>query len=301
MLADFKKVSSNNIAEEVVIGSALYPGLDISFTVERACEVFYTSDVQVVGVDADELGLYLELNRAEAELRDVGLLQFCLRRKTSRGRPPTIADWALDESMIKRFKPWMPPAENADEETIRKMFTEALKTVLSFIMKNHVYTLDKEIKLQSKGGAIGLELTGVLAQLFMVWWDKQFKIKLDENGLRLRMYKRCVDDINVVVNANKAGLKFVESEEKVVEDGSAAEQKRDVKADRRCMTLVQKIGKSIHSSIELEVDCPSRHEDGKLPMLDLRVWIERRTMKGGVEEELNCHGAVRERFSHKKP
>ncbi len=39
------------------------------------------------------------------------------------------------------------------------MFTEALKIVLSFIMKNHVYTFDKQIKLQSKGG---LERTGVL-------------------------------------------------------------------------------------------------------------------------------------------
>ena len=193
MLADFRKVNSNNITEEVIIGSAdvkaLYPSLDIPFTVEKACEVFHTSDVQVVGVDAEELGLYLALNRTEAELRDVGLLQFCPRRQTSRGRPPTVTDCALDESKIKRFKPWLPPAENADEETIRKMFTEALKIVLSFIMKNHVYTFNKQIKLQSKGDAIGLELTGVLAQLFMVWWDRQFKIKMDENGLRLRMYK----------------------------------------------------------------------------------------------------------------
>ena len=271
MLAGFKEVNSSNITEEVVIGSAdvkaLYPSLDISFTVEKACEVFYTSDVQV-GVDAEELGLYLALNRTEAELRDVGLLQFCPRCKTSRGQPPTITGCALDESKIKRFKPWLAPAEEADEETIRKMFTEALKIALSFIMKNHVYTFDKQIKLQSTGG---LELTGVLAQLFMVWWDRQFKIKMDGNGLRLRMYKRYVDDINVVINAPKAGLKFVESEGKVVEDGSAAEQERDVKADRRCMVLVQKIGNSIHSSIELEVDYPSRHEDGKLPILDLRV------------------------------
>ena len=87
-----------------------------------------------------------------------------------------------------------------------------------------MYTFDKQTKLQSKGGAIGLELTGVLAQLLMVWWDRQFKIKMDENGLRLRICKRYVDDINVVINAPNAGLRFVESEGKVVEDGSAAEQ-----------------------------------------------------------------------------
>ena len=32
---------------------------------------------------------------------------------------------------------------------------------------------DNEIKLQLEGDPIGLELTGVLAQLFMVWWDRQ--------------------------------------------------------------------------------------------------------------------------------
>ena len=62
------------------------------------------------------------------------------------------------------------------------MFTEAMRVVLSFIMENHLYTFDGQIKLQSKGGPIGLQLTGVFAQLFMVWWERQFKIKMDENG-----------------------------------------------------------------------------------------------------------------------
>ena len=33
----------------------------------------------------------------------------------------------------------------------------------------HVRTFGNQIKLQSEGGPIGLELTGILAQLFMVW------------------------------------------------------------------------------------------------------------------------------------
>ena len=152
------------------------------------------------------------------------------------------------------------------------MFTEAMKIALSFIMKNHLYPFDHKIKLQLKGGPISLELTGVLAQLFMVCWDRQFRTKMDENGLRLRMYKRYVDDVNVVINAPRAGLKFVESEGKVIQDESVAEQEQDIKADKRCMALVQKIGNSIHPSIELEVDYPSGHEDGKLPILDLKVW-----------------------------
>ncbi|PFX24331.1 hypothetical protein AWC38_SpisGene11044 [Stylophora pistillata] len=127
------------------------------------------------------------------------------------------------------------------------------------------------IKLETEGGPIGLELTGVLAQLFMVWWDRQMVKKLEENGVGLRAYKRYVDDINVVMNASAAGIRF--------EEGSFSQDEnleQNLKPDNRCMQLFQSIGNSIHPSIRLEVDYPSRHVDGKLPILDLKVWIEKR-------------------------
>lgn len=81
MLTEFKQLNDSQVTEDIVVGSAevkaLYPSLDIAFTVEEVCEVFHTSSVQIVGVNAEELGLYLALNRTEAKLRDVRLLQFC--------------------------------------------------------------------------------------------------------------------------------------------------------------------------------------------------------------------------------
>lgn len=38
---------------------------------------------------------------------------------------------------------------------------------------------------------------------------------MDENGLRLKVYKRYVDDVNVIINIFRVGFKFVESEGKV--------------------------------------------------------------------------------------
>ena len=38
-------------------------------------------------------------------------------------------------------------------------------------------------------------LTGVLAQLLMVWWDRQM---VNKNGTELRVYKRYLNDINVI-------------------------------------------------------------------------------------------------------
>ena len=134
MMAGIKKANDelrNNVDNEVIVGSAdvkaLYPSLDVDFTVDKVCEVFYGSEVRVV---------------------------------------------------------------------------------LTFIMKNHVYKFDGTVRKRAKGGAIGLELTGILAQIFMVWWDREFKARVKRLGIPLYMYNRYVDDINVIVGAVEPGVKI---------------------------------------------------------------------------------------------
>ena len=41
------------------------------------------------------------------------------------------------------------------------------------------------------------------------------------------------------------------------------------------MLPIQDIGNDIHPSTQLEVEFPSNHEDGKMPILDLKIWIEK--------------------------
>ena len=68
MLARFRRLN-----EDIRVGSAdvkaLYPSLDIDFSINKVCEVFHASKVRVVGLNVEELGLYLALNRNEEELR----------------------------------------------------------------------------------------------------------------------------------------------------------------------------------------------------------------------------------------
>ena len=49
----------------------------------------------------------------------------------------------------------------------------------------------------------------------------------------------------------------------------------NVENDERTMKIIKEIGDSIHPSIKLEIDYPSRNEDRKLRILDLQVWIKR--------------------------
>ena len=43
--------------------------------------------------------------------------------------------------------------------------------------------------------------------------------------------------------------------------------------DKRTMIIVNDIANSIENMIKLTVDYPSKYEDEKVPMLDLKVWL----------------------------
>ena len=178
MLAAINEANeSGKIKPNVVIGSldvkALYPSLDLDFTIDVVSEEFYQSEVKIDGVDYDELGLYLSLNRDEDYLRERELLQYCPRRKSNRGAPPKITASGISVQKDNRFKPWNKPSMEPDESVQRLMLKEALKIVLNTLMKNHVYNFNNELRKQKEGGAIGMDITGELAKVFMTWWDKQ--------------------------------------------------------------------------------------------------------------------------------
>ena len=68
-------------------------------------------------------------------------------------------------------------------------------------------------------------------------------------------------------------------------DRSTIHKDQTVSADKRTMLLIQEIGNYIHPSIQLEVHFPSNHEDGKMPILDLKVWTERKKNKTIIMHE----------------
>ena len=100
----------------------LYPSLDIPFATDKSCEIFYNSKVELVGVETDELVLYLALNRTVKQLEDLSLLLYFSTWKTRKGRPQRL----LNDCKSKRFKPWRAPARKPDRQATRRMITEAM-------------------------------------------------------------------------------------------------------------------------------------------------------------------------------
>ena len=116
-----------------------------------------------------------------------------------------------------------------------------------------------------------MKLTGVLAQVFMKWWDKTFLKRLEQQHIETFMYKRYVDDINIVVKSLSADTTYNDGRIVTMQnhDNNRTEPK-----DKHTMETLQQIANDIHPSIQLEIDVPSNHKDGKMPILDLKVWLE---------------------------
>ena len=118
---------------------ALYPSLAMDLTIEKVCDVFFESDIQIEGVDYAEVGLYLAINIEPEVLQRSNIADVCPTRNSKRGRKPTITASGAEER--KRFKPWNPPEKQASGYTKRLILREALHVALSVIIKNHVYTV----------------------------------------------------------------------------------------------------------------------------------------------------------------
>ena len=136
----------------------------------------------------------------------------------------------------------------------------AMKTTLT----NHIFRFNDQIRKQTSGGAIGVKAAGDIASLFMVWWDRTFKQKVAQE---LKLYSRYLDDEHVLV-----------SEEN--------ETNSDQQKDERTMKRLKEIGNAIHPSIQLTVDYPSNHENGRMPVLDTEQWIEKIEVDGEMKDQI---------------
>ena len=112
------------------------------------------------------------------------------------------------------------------------------------------------MRRQSKGGPIGLALTGDVANVFMCWWDEELIRRMEARGTRMLLYLRYVYDLDYLSKKEgDRGKDPVEREIANVEE-------------------IQGEARKIHKSIDVTADYPSKHQDKKVPILDLKVWLE---------------------------
>ena len=90
------------------------------------------------------------------------------------------------------------------------------------------------------------------------------------------MYFRYIDDQNHVTEALPPGTRWEGEKLSFVPEKIEAE--KEIPAHKMTMRELRKMGISINEMIQLEPDnmVPTHHDNKKLPILDLNVWIERK-------------------------
>ena len=94
---------------------------------------------------------------------------------------------------------------------------------------------NNEVRKQEEGGAIGLNLTGTLAQVFMIWWDREVRRRLASVGINVRLYLRYIDDINIVIEVPKRGARYKSG--RLTYHSKYIDSDREIEDNKRAMQL----------------------------------------------------------------
>ena len=198
----------------------------------------------------DTRNIYLALIMTSQEIEVNKIKDVLPTRRSTRGRKPNIK---TAEARNKTHSLFIPATRTPTQEQRRKMISLALMHGIRAVMTHHLYTFKGETYLQTEGGPIGLELTGSLARVFMLWWDKQFLSAVEtatsEIGYELFMYKRYVDDCNMAGKSIPLGARLKDN--KVVIDEDCVEADRALSADKRTAELIQQIANNICEFIQV--------------------------------------------------
>ena len=119
---------------------------------------------------------------------------------------------------------------------------------------------------------MGLDTSVEASEIYMVSFDTRFLDRLSKLGININLYKRYVDDITIVLKAIGPGWHYCSLEDRIKFDRDGPYC--DLEKDQRTMSILRDIGNSIDMNIQLTFDCPSLNTDHRLPILDIKVWME---------------------------
>jgi hypothetical protein len=140
-------------------------------------------------------------------------------------------------------------------------------------MSSHFYRIGEEVRTQRDGGSIGSAMAGEASRVYMLEWDKTFIMKIKSLELSLILYARYVDDITLACYNIRQCWSFDPILDKMVYTDN--ETVTTVTDEQHTFRVLQAIANSIHPQVQLTLDTPGNHTDGKMPVLDLKIWVQR--------------------------
>ena len=237
-------------------------------------EVMCEANIKYKNINNLELARYLALILGQDEIVKYGMEDLVMKRHTNLGRKPKVTgremeDWWKEDESI-----WLRPNREPTAEEIKKMIALAVSIDVKNVMRSHLFRFGDKFFNQNEGGSIGSELTGEGATSRMIMFLRKLENVCQDIKLKIFMDAAYIDDVTVLMRIPGNGLRWRNGE--LFQDSEAEELDCNIEKDVVAANLVVSIANSLpnESDIQITFDTPSMNSEGKLPVLDLHMWVE---------------------------
>ena len=140
--------------------------------------------------------------------------------------------------------------------------------------RSNVYKFEGKFYLQTDGAPIGLDLSGEIGRLVMALFDVEFMEICDQNKIQVDLNQRYVDNDDLVQPAIPKGYRLSRGKIAYKKEWLKEDEDKGLPDDERTMNTMVDLANTINANIVMTGDCPSKHESGRVPMLDLAIFME---------------------------
>ena len=169
------------------------------------------TQVKFENVDFMEGARYIALNWDAKQCAASSLRRILPTRRGKRGARPGPKGEGPQGKEIGDQEQWVFPKVILTEDEKREIVATIISIATNALFENHFYHFGGEMKRQRDGGPIGLRGTCSIARLVLVMqvFDKKWRKRVEEAGLRLFLVLRYMDDGRVFMPPVKPGWRWV--------------------------------------------------------------------------------------------
>ena len=230
-----------------------------------------------INVDTNDIALFLAFSLSVKQLKEEGLTHLVHTRRFKMDTRPGLTCKAIMGGAATRMEDesWLPPATKPGRRQNMKMVGCLMKYAIRLVMKNPYYSFDNSIWKQGKGGAIGNKLPERLGKMVMIRHNKKY-LKLPTKLKVKNELSECYenDTLDALVAIDPGLLAGVIYEDGIIVFMEELVAEELVPDDERTMNILKDVASSFYKCLQFTVDFPSKYEDNKVLVLDLKVSTE---------------------------
>ena len=250
---------------------SLYPNLDREATIAIVKKMIIECDVQWEEIDWIEATRFIALNWTRDQCRASSLRKVLpIRRKNNGVRPGVKGVGPMGKEPHDQEQ-WRFPPIKLTEEDKKEILGQVIAICVDILFKNHLYTFGGDVFRQLKGGPIGLRATCAIARMVMCEWDRLWIQKLDSLNIKTELMMRYMDDGRTFLYAIRPGWRMVG--DRLLFKKTWEMEDWSICPTTRTAQILGETMQGVVEGLKFTIETKNDFEDGKLPTLDINLFI----------------------------